>query len=149
MAGPDVLHRHGAEGRDDVLVDGGAVEALRLRLAVDLHVGAHAARREIGDGGVRRDLRRDRFQTALDAVDDFGGLAAALVDRLPGDGPEGGALEAGGSAGLDDVDLAAVALDAHAEAREVAVPMDGVPAGGRQGGDATGGEAESVCFSSA
>ena len=142
MTGPDVLHRHRSECRDDVPVDGGAVELLRLRLAVDLHIGAHGARREIGDGGVGLGLRRERVEAALDTVDDLGRLAAPLVDRLPGDGSEGDALQAGGSAGLDDVDLAAVALDAHAEARKVAVPVDGVPAGGRQGGDAAGDEAE-------
>ena len=53
-------------------------------------------------------------------------------------------MEAGGSAGLDDVDLASVALDADAEAGEIAVPVDGVFAGGRQGGDAAGGEAEAA-----
>ena len=142
MTGPHVLHRHVSERGDDVQVDGGPVEAFRLGLAVDLHVGAHAARREVGDGGVGLGLRRDRVEAALDAVYDLGGLAAPLVDRLPCDGSEGDAFQAGGSAGLDDEDLAPVALDAHTEAREVAVPVDGVPAGGRQGGDAAGGEAE-------
>ena len=124
MTGPDVLHRHGSERRHDVFVDGGAVELFGLGLAVDVDVGAHAARRQIGDGGLGLELRWDRVQTALDAVDDFGGLAPALVDRLPGDGSEGDALEAGGSARLDDISLAAIALDAHAEAGKVAVPVD-------------------------
>ena len=91
-------------------------------------------------------FRRDRVQPALDAVDDGGRFAAPLVDRHPGEWSEGHPLEAGGTPGLDDVDLAAVALDAHAEAGEVAVPVDGVPAGHRQGGDAAGGEAEGASF---
>ena len=119
MLRADILHRHGSECRDDVPVDGGSVELLGLRLAVDLHVGSHGAGCEIGDGGVRLGLRRDRVQAALDAVDDLGSLAPPLVDGLPGDGSEGHPLQAGGSAGLDDVDLAAVALDAHAEAGDI------------------------------
>ena len=100
---------------------------------------AQAPCSEIGDGGVRLGLRRDRLQAALDALDDGGGLAPPPVERFPGDGSESDALEAGGSSGLDDVDLAAVALDADAETGEVAVPIEGVPAGGRQGGDAADG----------
>ena len=61
---------------------------------------------------------------------------------IPANGSERHPVEAGGSAGLDDVDLASVALDADAEAGEIAVPVDGVLAGDRQGGDAAGGEAE-------
>ena len=57
MTGADVLHRYGAERRDDVLFDGGAVEPLRLWLSVDHQIGAHAARCEIGDGGVGLGLR--------------------------------------------------------------------------------------------
>ena len=140
VLGTDVLHRHASERRNDVLVDGGAVELLGLRLAVDLDVGAHAPRREIGDGGVRLGLGRDGVEAALDAVDDAGRLTAALVERLAGDRSEGHPLQAGGSAGLHDIDLAAVALDAHAEASQIAVPVEGVPAGGRQGGDAADGE---------
>ena len=52
---------------------------------------------------------------------------------------EGGALQAGWSPGLQDIDLASVALDADAKARQIAVPVEGIPAGGRQGGDASGG----------
>ena len=51
-------------------------------------------------------------------------------------------MKAGGSPGLDHVDLASVALDADAEAGKVAVPVNSVLAGHRQGGDAAGGEAE-------
>ena len=142
VLGPNILHRHGAERWNDVPVDDCAVELLGLRLAMDLHVGAHAPRREVGDGGVRLGFRRDRVQAELDAVDDGGRFAAPLVDRHPGEWSEGHPLEAGGTPGLDDVDLAAVALDAHAEAGEIAVPVDGVLAGDRQGGDAAGGEAE-------
>ena len=142
VARPHVLHRHVAERGDDVEVDGGAVEALRLRLAVDLHVGAHRARREVGDGGIGFRLRRERVEAALDAVDGLGRLAAALVDGLSGDGAEGDALEAGGSARLDHIDLAAVALDADTEPGKVSVPVNRVLAGGQQGGDAAGGEAE-------
>ena len=138
----DVLHRHGSECRNDVPVDGGPVELLGLGFAMDLHIGSHAAGREIGDGGIGLGLRRDRVQAALDAVDDGGRFATPHVDRHPGAGPEGHPLEAGGTPGLDDVDLAAVGLDADAEAGEVSVPVDGVPAGGRKGRDAAGGEAE-------
>ena len=77
-----------AERGDDVKVDGGAVEAFRLGLAVDLHVGVHAVRREVGDGGVGLGLRRDRVEVALDTVDDLGRLPArqgrnpATVERI-------------------------------------------------------------------
>ena len=131
-----------AERRNDVPVDGGPIEIDGFRLAMDVHVGAHAARREIGHGGFRLGLGRDRIEAALDAVDDGCRFAAPHVDRLPGAGPEGQPAEAGGSPGLDDVDLAAVALDADAEAGEVAVPINGVLAGDRKGRDAAGGEAE-------
>ena len=131
-----------AERGDDVKVDGGPVEAFRLGLAVDLHKGAHAALREVGDGGVGFGLRRERVEAALDAVDDLGRLPAPLVDYLPRDGSEGDALQAGRPPGLDDIDLAAVALDADAEAGEIAVPVNRVSAGGWQGGDASCGEAE-------
>ena len=138
----DVLHRHSSERRNDVPVDGGPVEILGLGFAMDLHIGSHAAGREIGDGGIGIGLRRDRVQAALDAVDDGGRFATPHVDRHPGERAERHPLEAGGSPGLDDVNLAAVALDADAEAGEIAVPVDGVLAGDRQGGDAAGGEAE-------
>ena len=97
---------------------------------------------EIGHGGFGLGLRRDRVKPALDTVDDGGRLAAPLVDRHPGAGPEGHPLEAGGSPGLDNVNLAAVALDADAEAGEIAVPVKDILAGDRQGGDAAGSETE-------
>ena len=138
----NVLHRHGSERRNDVPVDGGPIEIDGFRLAMDVHVGAHAARREIGHGGCRLGLGRDRIEAALDAVDDGCRFAAPHVDRHPGEGAERHPFEPRGSAGLDDVDLAAVALDADAEAGEVAVPVKDILAGDRQGGDAAGGEAE-------
>ena len=57
---------------------------------------------------------------------------------IPANGAERHPVEAGGSAGLDDVDLASVALDADAEAGEVSVPVDGVLAGGRKGRERCG-----------
>ena len=113
-------------------VDGGPIEIDGFRLAMDVHVGAHGARREIGDGGFRLGLRRDWIEAALDAVDDGCRFAAPHVDRLPGAGPEGQPAEAGGSPGLDDVDLAAVTLDADAEAGELAVPEHGVALDGHR-----------------
>ena len=86
---------------------------------MNVHVGAHAACREIGDGGFGLGLGRDRFLAALDAVDDRGRFAPPHVDRLPGAGSEGHPPEAGGSPGLDDVDLPAIALDPDAEALDI------------------------------
>ena len=90
MLRADGLHRHGSERRNDVPVDGGPVQLLGLRLAMNLHVGAHAPGREIDHGRFRLRLGRDRIEAALDAVDDGCRFAAPHVDRLPGAGPDPG-----------------------------------------------------------
>ena len=69
-------------------------------------------------------------------------LRRLLSIATPAQGPSVTRWRPAGPPGLDDVDLAAVALDADAEAGEVSVPVDGVLAGGRKGRDAAGGEAE-------
>ena len=91
------------------------------------------SRGKVGDGRRGGRLRLDRGLAELDARDDLGGLLAGLGG---GDGvavlADGDALRTAEGAGLDDVELAAVGIDADPEAGEVVVPEDGVLAVDRE-----------------
>ena len=73
-----------------------------------------------------------RFLAPLDAVDDLGCALARLCGGDLAVGAEGDAAWPATRAALDDVDLAARGVDAHAEARELTVPDDDVARGDRE-----------------
>ena len=110
--GHDVAFHHAPERRD------------RVRPAVHLDMRRHAARRQVGHGGLRRRRRRERLLAALDAVDDGRRILACFVGRDIAVDAEGGALHAGRPAHLDHVGLAASAVHPDPEAGQVAVPED-------------------------
>ena len=128
----DILQGLLAERGEDLKLDGQSVVLGRPRLAPHRHEFLEEAVGKVGDGGLRRRLRRDRVLAPLDPVDDNSRRAPMLVDRLVADPSQGDPLQAGRSAGLDDVELAPGGVDPHAEAGQVAVPEDRVLALGLQ-----------------
>ena len=113
-----------------MVADGHPVVPGRARLAARLDVVLEHEFGEIGDGGRGRRLRRLRVLAPLDAIDDHGGLAPAVLDGIGADPPERHPLQAGRPPGLDDVELAPRRMHPHPEAGQVAVPEDRVLAAG-------------------
>ena len=73
-----------------------------------------------------------RFLAPLDAVDDLGCALACLGGGDLAVGAEGDTAWPAARPALDDVDLAARGVDAHAEAGQLAVPDDDVALGDRE-----------------
>ena len=71
--------RHGAEGGQDVVLEGAAVDACGMGAAVLCDVAAHVPPGEIEDGEVGLRHGRCRVLALLDAVDDGGGALSGLV----------------------------------------------------------------------
>ena len=128
----DRAERQRAQRRQDVVVERAAIDAGRVRVAVDRHVGAQVARGELGDGGLGAAAQGVCVLAPLDAVDDPGGPLARLLGAERAVGAEGDAARRTVGPALHHIDLAARGIDAHAEAGEVAVPVDRVRAAGRQ-----------------
>ena len=128
----DQAKRHHAERRQDVVLQRAPVDACGVRIAVLCDVGAHVALGEVGDGGAGLGQERARFLAPLDAVDDLGCAFARLCGGDLAVGAERDAAWRAARPALDDVDLAARGVDAHAEARELTVPDDDVARGGRE-----------------
>ena len=136
--------RQVAELRHDVEPDDAPEGLDGLRTAVDLDMRAQVARREIGHRRLRQPLGRHRVLAALDAVDHDHRLAPRGIGPDFAVAADDGALRAGRTARLDDEDLAPGAVDAHAEAREVAAPEQRVAVLGRQRIDGAHGELDGV-----
>ena len=103
-----------------------------MGIAVLCDVGAHVALGEVGDGGAGLGQECCGFLAPLDAVDDLG---CALTGLGGGDlavGAERDAAWPTTRPALDDVDLAARGVDAHAEARQLPVPDDDIARGDRE-----------------
>ena len=128
----DQAKRHHAERRQDVVLQRAPVDACGVRIAVLCDVGAHVALGEVGDGGAGLGQERARLLAPLDAVDDLGCALACLGGGDLAVGAEGDAAWPATRPALDDVDLAARGVDAHAEARQLTVPDDDVARGDRE-----------------
>ena len=126
----DILQGLLSQGGKDVVLDRQPVVLGRPGLAPHRDMVLETPFREIGDGRLGLRFRRERVLAPFDAVDDDGGLAPMLVDRLVADPPQGDPLQAGRPPGLDDVELAPGGVDTDAEAGKVAVPEDRVLAVG-------------------
>ena len=83
-------------------------------------------------GGFGRRRWRLGVLAPLDAVDDGGRLAPALLDRRVGNPPQGHPLRAGRPPGLNDIEFAPGGVDPYAEAGQVVVPEDRIPVVGLQ-----------------
>ena len=128
----DQAKRHHAKRRQDVVLQRAPVDACGVRIAVLCDVGAHVALGEVGDGGAGLGQERARFLAPLDAVDDLGCALACLGGGDLAVGAERDAAWRATRPALDDVDLAPRGVDAHAEARQLAVPDDDVALGDRE-----------------
>ena len=128
----DHAERHHAERGQDVVLQRAPVDAGGVRVAVLGDVGAHVALGEVGDGGGAGVGRRARFLAPLDAVDDLGRALSGLCGGDLAVGAQRDAARPAAGTALDDVDLAPCGVDAHAEARQVAVPDDDVALGHRE-----------------
>ena len=118
----DQAKRHHAEGGEDVVLKGAPVDACGVRIAVLCDVGAHVALGEVGDGGAGLGQECCGFLAPLDAVDDLGCALAGLCGGDLAVGAEGDAAWPATRPALDDVDLAARGVDAHAEAGQAHGP---------------------------
>ena len=128
----DHAKRHHAERGQDVVLQRAPVDACGVRIAVLCDVGAHVALGEVGDGGAGLGQEGARFLAPLDAVDDLGCALACLCGGDLAVGAEGDAAWRATRPALDDVDLAARGVDAHAEAGQLAVPDDDIARGDRE-----------------
>ena len=142
MGALDHGERHHAKRRQDVVLERAPVDAGGMRVAVLGHVGAHVALGEVGDGGAAPGRRHGRLLAPLDAVDDLGRAEPRLRRGDLAVGAEGDAARAAAGAALDDVDLPARGVDAHAEAGELPVPEDDVAVCGAERVHRAAGERE-------
>ena len=77
------------------MLDGQPAGPGYARLAPHRHEFLEEAVREVGHGGLRRRLSRERILAPLDAVDGGDGLAPMLVDRAVADPSRSDPLQAG------------------------------------------------------
>ena len=107
MRGLDHGEGHHAERGQDVVLEGAAIDAGGVGIAVDRHVGAQVAGGEVGDGATGLGRGRVRLLAPLDAVDDLGCAQACLSGGEFAVGAEGDAPGRALGPALDDIDLAA------------------------------------------
>ena len=130
----DIVDRHVAEIGQHEFLDQPSAGLDSSRLAPDLNMFDQIPFDELGHGGRRRLLRGFGvwILPGLDAGDHLGRIAAGLIGRDHAVAPDPDPLRFAARAGLDDVDLGPVGIDANTESEQFPIPVDGVLVPDRQ-----------------